>query len=254
MAFATVGAREPLQHVLPDDCATQCAVARLACVERHCEPSPFGDRGLVRLAFVDEKAAVGECANLRSAEATEQFDALLKIRIADRFGADQNELRRMRGMPGGIGHGYHAAERNAEHDRMDDAERVAERPPVVTPLRQRPGLFRAGIAAAVAAMVEINDLCDVGEGRIGRLVERMIESWPAVQEQQRRLLAHRRAIGDELGALDIEEQAYAIDLNVHDLFSPARRMALSGMVRRSDGAAKGGWLLAEARSGRAPGY
>ena len=81
-------------------------------------------------------------------------------------------------MAGGVGQRNHAAERRAEHDRIDDAERVAEGAHVVTPLRQIPALPRAILAAAVAAVVEIDDLGDVGQGRVGGPVDRMVGAWP----------------------------------------------------------------------------
>ena len=61
-------------------------------------------------------------------------------------------------MASGVGQRHHAAERRAEHDRLDDAKHVAERAHVVAPLRQGPALLRPGIAAPVAAVVEVDDL------------------------------------------------------------------------------------------------
>ena len=49
------------------------------------------------------------------------------------------------------------AERRPVHDRALDPERVAERPHVVAPLGQGPRLLGPGLAAAVAAMIEIDD-------------------------------------------------------------------------------------------------
>jgi hypothetical protein len=62
---------------------------------------------------------------------------------------------------GGIAERDHAAEGSTEHDRTDDAERLAERSDVVAPLRQIPSLARPVLAAAIAAVVEIDDLGNV---------------------------------------------------------------------------------------------
>jgi len=64
-------------------------------------------------------------------------------------------------------------------------------------------------------MVEIDDLRDIRQSRIGRLVDRMIEARPAVQQQHGRLLVHDRTVGDELCALDVEEQTHAVHQNMH---------------------------------------
>ena len=72
-------------------------------------------------------------------------------------------------------------------------ERVAEGADVVAPLRQRPALLRTGIAPPIAAMIEIDHLCDVGQSRADRLVDRVVEAWPAMEEQECRPLAHTPA-------------------------------------------------------------
>ena len=59
-------------------------------------------------------------------------------------------------MPRGIGQRDHPAEGRTEHDRVDDAERVTERTHIVAPLRQVPARARAILAAAVAAVVEVD--------------------------------------------------------------------------------------------------
>ncbi len=122
----------------------------------------------------------------------------------------------MLGMARGVRERDHAAERHAEHDRALDSERLAEGVYVVGPLRERPRLRRAGIAAAVAAMVEIDDLGDIGQGGVGRLVNRMVEAGAAMKQEERRLFPHRRAVGDEFRALDIEEQPHAVHRHVHE--------------------------------------
>ena len=74
-------------------------------------------------------------------------------------------------MARGVGQRHHAAERCAEHDRVGDAERVAERAHVVAPLRQMPALPGTILASAIAAMIEIDDLRDIGQGGVGGLVD-----------------------------------------------------------------------------------
>jgi hypothetical protein len=66
-------------------------------------------------------------------------------------------------MPGGVGLRHHAAERLAEHDRLLDPKRVAERSDIVAPLSERPGSLIAGHTAPIAPVVDVNDLRDVGE-------------------------------------------------------------------------------------------
>ena len=137
-------------------------IARNAGIVRDGQPPPGVERGLI-VALHLQKAAPRQRADFRAAEAFEQLDAPLEMVAAGGRGADQDQLRRMRRMAGGVGQRHHAAERGAEHDRIDDAERLAECAHVVAPLRQIPALARAVLAAAVAAMVEIDDLGDVGQ-------------------------------------------------------------------------------------------
>ncbi|QHO72194.1 hypothetical protein ACH79_05745 [Bradyrhizobium sp. CCBAU 051011] len=84
---------------------------------------------------------------------------------------------------------------------------------------QGPALSWAVLAAAVAAMVEIYDLGDVGQGGVGWLVNRMIEARTAVEEQQGGLFLHGGPIRDQLRPLDIEEQAHSVHGYVHEWVS-----------------------------------
>src|SRR3989442_312007 len=43
----------------------------------------------------------------------------------------------------------------------------------------------------------------------------MVEAGAAVQEHERRLLAHERTVGHEPGALDVEEEPYPVDPHPH---------------------------------------
>ena len=79
--------------------------------------------------------------------------------------------------------------------------------------------LRTVLASAIAAVVEIDDLGDIGQGRVGRPVDRVVETGTAMKHQQRRLFPHRRAVGHELRALDIEEQPHPVHGHVHVLVS-----------------------------------
>jgi hypothetical protein len=55
-----------------------------------------------------------------------------------------------------------------QHDRINDAEDVTEGAHVVAPLRQVPRLARPILAAAVATVVEIDDLRNIGQQGVQR--------------------------------------------------------------------------------------
>ena len=106
-------------------------------------------------------------------------------------------------------------ERDAHHDRALDLQRLAKRAHVVAPLREIPFRPIAAIAAAVAPMVEIYDLRDLRQSREVGLEVRMIEAGPAVQQNDGRHLTHRRAVGTQLRAFNIEEQASIANFYAH---------------------------------------
>jgi len=58
----------------------------------------------------------------------------------------------------------------------------------------------------VAAVVVVDDLGEVGEGREQGLEPRVVETRAAVHQDQGRLLAHRRSVGNEPGAFDVDEK------------------------------------------------
>jgi hypothetical protein len=161
------------------------------------------------------KAPPRQGADFRATQTFEQLDAPVQMFGAGRSGADQDQLRRVCGMAGGVGHRHHAAERCAEHDRIDDAKHFAEDAYVVAPLHQIPALARAVLTAAVAAMVEIDDLANVSEGGVGGPVDRVVGAGTAVKHQQHRLFPHHGAVGDELGTLDVEEQPHPVHGHMH---------------------------------------
>jgi hypothetical protein len=81
----------------------------------------------------------------------------------------------------------------AQHNGLLDADSVAEGANVVAPLRQVPVRRVAMLAAAVAAVVEIDELGDICEmGKEGLKVE---WSPPGAVQQQDRALAHMRPSG-----------------------------------------------------------
>jgi hypothetical protein len=82
-----------------------------------------------------------------------------------------------------IGLGDEAAEGLAEHDRPLDAERITEGPDILAPLCQRPAVGRTGITAPHAAVIEIDNLDQVGERAEGWLEGGMIKAGPAMQQQ-----------------------------------------------------------------------
>ena len=86
---------------------------------------------------------------------------------------------------------------------------------------QIPFRLIAAIAAPVAAMVEIDDLRDLREPREVGLEVRMVEARPAMQQDHRRHLAHLRAVGPQLRAFDIEEQANIANIYSHRRISNA---------------------------------
>ena len=185
-----------------------------------------------RLGPVDpgfQETPAGKLADFGAAKTLEQLDAPLRIGAADRLGADQNEFRGMIRVARRIGHRDHAAERCSQHDRIDDAEHLAEGAYVVAPLRERPALLRSVLAAAVAAMIEIDDLGDVRQDRVGRPVDRMIGAGTAMKQQQCRPLPHDGSFGDEFRALDIEEQPYPVHRHVH---GPSAFMLMNGMAEQ----------------------
>jgi hypothetical protein len=109
----------------------------------------------------------------------------------------------------------HPAKRCAQDDRLFDPEDLTECPDVIAPLRQVPALLWAILTSTIAAMIEIDDLNEIGQGRISRLVDRVIEAGATMEEQQCRLLPHGGTVRHQLGAFDIEEQAHTVHENIH---------------------------------------
>ena len=119
-------------------------------------------------------------------------------------------------MAHGIGLRDHAAEALAEHDRLFDAEAIAECLHVVAPLVQGPGCGRARLAAAIAAVIDVEHLRDVGEVIEIRPHARMVEAGAAVHDDQRRLLDQARPVDTQFFADDVEEDALAVERHEHE--------------------------------------
>jgi hypothetical protein len=128
-------------------------------------------------------------------------------------------------MARGVRQRDHAAERGAKHDWTGNSQSVAERPDVIAPLRQIPALARTILAAAIAAMVEIDDLGDIGQARIGWPVDRVVGAGSAMQHEQCRLFPHHGTVRDQPCALDVEEQPHAVDEHIH---GPPPSLRLTG--------------------------
>ena len=135
----------------------------LRVVEGHRLRDPAHDE--LRLVVADGERVARHLGDLVAAGAAEQLDAAFDVRLPLRGGAGEDELAGMLGMARGVGDGDEAAERLPHDDRLLDLERAAELEHVVAPLRERPRLARLALAAAVAAMVDVDDLRDVGELR-----------------------------------------------------------------------------------------
>src|SRR5277367_4370490 len=106
-------------------------------------------------------------AGLRSAQPFEDFN-LYRLHAWRCGRAAKNQLGGMIRMAQRVGHRDVTAERHAHDDGPFYLERIAQGLHVIAPLREFPlrGVF-APIAAAVAAMIEVDDLRDVRELRVG---------------------------------------------------------------------------------------
>ena len=109
-----------------------------------------------------------------------------------------------------------AAERSAEHDRMRNADRVAQAAHVVRPRIEIPIARAATVAPAMSALVVVDDLCDLGQGREDRLLERaVVDARSSVQHDDRGALAHRTSVGDECRPADVNEKPHIANRHLH---------------------------------------
>lgn len=145
-----------------------------------------------------------------------------------RGGGDEDEAGDGARMARSMRHRHHPAVARADDGDRAEAEMTAQRLHVGDVLIERParGVVIAG-GAALAAMVEIDELGGVREGREQRLVAGMIRPRPAMDEEQHGLFAHRRAVGDQARALDIEIEASVANGGVHDRAPGAGRRSMA---------------------------
>jgi hypothetical protein len=166
-----------------------------------------------------QKSSSRQRADFRSAKVLEQRHPPVSMCTSGGLRADEHQLGGMGGMTCGIGQRDHAAKRRAQYDRASDAQDIAERAHVVAPLRQVPAFFGTILASAVAAMIQIDDLRDVGQSRVYRPVDRVVGARAAMKHEQCRLFPHGRTVRDELRALNIEEQPHPVDEYMHGQIS-----------------------------------
>ena len=122
----------------------------------------------------------------------------------------------MRRMADGVLERDERTEAEAEHDGPLDPQHRAELVHVVRPALEAVLLGRAGVAAARAAHVEVDDLRSRREPRADlHLEETVVEPGPGVEQEHGRTLPHPGPVGDELRAVDIEEQAHTAYLHTH---------------------------------------
>jgi hypothetical protein len=120
------------------------------------------------------------------------------------------------GVAGEVALGDEATEGLADHDGVFDAEGVAESDDVVGPHVEPPVLLTTGIAAAVAAMVVVDDLCDVGEVVRSAVFEvRVVHARSAVQQQHGRPFHHLWAVWNETLAVDVDIETHVADVDPH---------------------------------------
>jgi hypothetical protein len=110
----------------------------------------------------------------------------------------------------------HPAERVPEHDRLLDGEDVAEIAHGVGAELEAPVGRLAPLGAAVSRKVEVDNLRRAGEQREVRLEVGVVEApGPAVEQDDRRPLLHRGAVGHERGPVDVEPQAPSLYIDLH---------------------------------------
>src|SRR4029077_10582708 len=116
---------------------------------------------VTRLVAGMSPKAIGDFTRAQTAEALEDGKGSIEALTGRR--TRQDELGGMAGVANGIGHCDEAAEGVAHHDWAFDFERVTKGPYVVGPMVQRPAVARGAIATALAAMVEVDQLGNLGK-------------------------------------------------------------------------------------------
>ena len=119
-------------------------------------------------------------------------------------------------MSGGVEHCHEAAHRMTEDDWPLDAEGVAERVDIVGAELEAPVRRVVSGRAAMVTEVEIDDLELVGQPAEIRLeIGMVVAAGSAVDEDERRSLAHVVAVGDEGWPFDVEPQPCAVHFDLH---------------------------------------
>src|ERR1700682_3916831 len=164
-----------------------------------------------------QEPAARQGADFWAAKSLKQRHSPVSMRTSCGRGADEHQLGGVGWMAGGVSQRDHAAKRHAQDNWICDAQDIAERAYVIAPLRQIPAFSRTVLASTIASMIQIDDLSDVSQGRVCRLVDRMVEAGPAMKQEQCRLFSHHGTVRDQLRALHVEEQPHPIDEHMHGL-------------------------------------
>ncbi|HZB22660.1 MAG TPA: hypothetical protein VE444_02345 [Gaiellaceae bacterium] len=184
-------------------------VGAAARVEREADAEVLGEV-LVRRVHVPR---AGDVTCLVAAEAREGRNR--RVHVEARRGAEQDERARVLHVPRRVRERDDPAERCAEHDRSVQIERFAQGDDVVRPVVDRPPCKLAVVAAPVAAVVVVDELRDLGQRVELRPEDRVVDARPAVKREDRRPLAHRVALGRELRAEHLDEEARTSDRDPH---------------------------------------
>lgn len=126
-------------------------------------------------------------------------------------------------MTGGAGHGDQCSAGGPDDNRAGDVEDSAEGGDVVRPLLPRPGGRRAGIRAAGAALIQVDDLGQLRECGELRFEQAVVGAGAAVQQQHRGVLDYRVAVRSQCGAVHIEIQGDIAHADPHPVIIGVHR-------------------------------
>ena len=176
-------------------------------------PLPF------RIAYrIPVVVASGQLGDLIAGDATDAVDQ--SVEIEPRHRRLEDEAASMSRVSGAVEHRHEPAHRMTEHDRPDDAERIAEGTQVVGAEFEGPVGCVAPGRSPMTAEVEVDDLGDVTQrSEVGLEVRVVVRARPAVDEDDGRSRPHRRAGGHHLEAIDVEPEPRPVDFDLH---RPAR--------------------------------
>ncbi len=175
----------------------------LAGVERTADAAEFGQRLLAQLSEV----TFSDGGRLVAAQAAEDLDAARVVgAAAGRVG--QDDAARMAREEPGIGQHHATAEAAAHHHGLDQPECVAQAPQIIGPGRQVPELGRAGVAAAVPALVVVDNLEVAGERRQPGLHVDVVKARAAMHGHESRAFDHGAPVGQDGRPGDVEPDAH----------------------------------------------